>query len=125
MQESFYIEDILVVNDGELKDLFVKLTNELVKQGTFYRKILIVNEILPEENIENIITRAETTPIGLKDIYFAKVVHEGKPEDCYVDSRYILCSSWTFPFIANSYRKSNNLYADCYSHRLTLKTLPE
>lgn len=125
MEDNFYIEDILVVNNGDLRKLFVELTNKLVKQGTFYRKILIVNELLPDESIEDIVTRAKQTPIGLKDIYFASVVHEGKPEDCSVDSRFILCSSWTFPFIANSYRKSNNLYADCYSHRLTLKTLPE
>lgn len=140
MNSNFYTDKLLLITPiptsvdnpgvecihGDMKKLFVELIKNSLN-GTIHKRVLIINDetvLSNNSKLEACISMYADVNIKIKDVFFKKVVHDGLPEKCTVDDSIILCSSWTFPFISNSYRRSNNLYEDCYSHRLTIKTLP-
>lgn len=121
------VPDNIDVKYGTVKELFVPIIRDTFKTGKFYNQILIVNdkELLNSPELLNaaILTYSNIECVN-KDVYFKSVTHDGLPEKCTVDPSIILCNTWSFQFIANSNRRTGNLYEDCYSHRLTLKELP-
>lgn len=141
MKDSFYNDKLLLIlpyeletvpdnvdiKYGTVKELFVPIIRDTFKTSKFYSKILIINdkELLDSsERLAATILSCSDIKCEVKDVYFKNVTHDGLPEKCTVDSSIILCNTWSFQFIANSSRRTGNLYEDCYSHRLTLKKLP-
>jgi len=140
MKDNFYNNNILLITPedinfksegidymyGSLKSLFVEITKKTMNEGTFYKKILIINDkslYSDSSKVTSTIDLIQSKALGLKEIFFTDVVHDGEPQNCSVNDSVVLCNTWSFPFVCNSYRRSNKLYEDCYSHRLTLKIL--
>lgn len=141
MKDNFFSDRLLLITPyelesvpdnvdtkyGTIKELFVPIVRDTFKIGKFYNQILIVNDKETLESSERLaatILSCSDIKCEEKDVYFKSVTHDGLPEKCTVDSSIILCNTWSFQFIANSSRRTGNLYEDCYSHRLTLKKLP-
>lgn len=140
MSTNFYSDKLLLVTPfdthlehpgvevrkGDIKSMFLDLIRDSLNDK-IYKKILVIQdqEVISDlVKLDSIISTCVDLEINLKDIFFRQVVHDGLPEKCTVDESIILCSSWTFPILSNSPRRSNNLYEDCFSHRLTIKSLP-
>ena len=101
----------------------------------FYTGHLILN------NISLFVDIISSLPAGkknLKELVFTKyfnnidvtynvlftqeINHSCHSSECYLNEDIMYCNSFVFTIVSNSSRTNNNIYGDCISHRIELKT---
>ena len=120
---------------GTIEECYTKIKKYELDNDEFYTGHLILN------NISLFVDIISSLPAGkknLKELVFTKyfnnidvtynvlftqeINHSGHSSECYLNEDIMYCNSFVFTIVSNSSRTNNNIYGDCISHRIELKT---
>ena len=105
---------------GTIDECYVNIKRYELDNDEFYNGHFIVHDL----NRINEIKLKYIYGIDITDnvLYTTHVTHSPISVDCWVDASIVFCNSFVLSIVVNSGRTNNNLYGDCISHRIQLKT---
>jgi len=105
---------------GTIEECYVNIKRYELDNDEFYSGHIILNDIL----FFDIINFEQISNIDREsNILFSREIHHsGNNKNCNLDDTIMFCNSFVLSIVANSSRTNNNIYGDCISHRIQLKT---
>jgi hypothetical protein len=105
---------------GSMEECCVNIKRYELDNDEFYNGHIILNEFL----IFDIINFEQILNIDIESniLFTRKIHHSGHNQKCNLDETLMFCNSFVLSIVANSSRTNNNIYGDCISHRIQLKT---
>lgn len=109
---------------GTIEECYAKIKKHELDNDEFYTGHLILNnKSLIVDLKESIFTKYfNNIDISYNVLFTQEINHSGHSSECYLNEDIMYCNSFVFAIVANSSRTSNNIYGDCISHRIQLKT---
>jgi len=105
---------------GTIEECYAKIKRYELDNDEFYNGHFILNS----KSLFKLINFKEILDVDISSntLFTQEIYHSGHSYDCYVDEDIMYCNSFVFSIVANSSRTNNNIYGDCISHRIQLKT---
>lgn len=105
---------------GKIEECYVKIKKYELDNDEFYNGHLILTNtsLIRQINFEQLLKINNNSNI----LFTRNINHSGVAIKCTLDETLMFCNSFVFSIVANSNRTENNVYGDCISHRIQLKT---